>query len=259
MVSAAATRWSWLENGLPEVEHRECRRLLVRAIIAGESEQIMDDALEEFRGQEKGEWEHVLAYYRRGPGPARRKRATSGDQGSRLQVKSSMDEEPSSDAEGWARLSLDADTRDLEELASENDPFAPSSQDENYEPPPRRTTTKEKPPVSSLPPDVASLDQWGATLIQFGKYKSNSMTYEELATKDTKEANSYKVWVVSHLNTTTGQCQDFGRFLKAFNEAGYSKPQAIIPGTTMPRQYGNTKTSKISSSYKTAQPTTPRR
>ena len=112
----AAQRWGRLEQGLPKVEHDECRRLMVKAIMAGESEK-MDEALTEFRGlrsrlQLNGEWNHVLTFYGRRPGPETRKRVLEA-QSSRAMVEHSMEEEPSDDSMSNPRTSTSSSRRHL--------------------------------------------------------------------------------------------------------------------------------------------------
>ncbi|CAE7202201.1 unnamed protein product [Symbiodinium sp. CCMP2592] len=251
-----AQRWGWLEQGMPPVEHAECRRLMVKAIMAGESEQIMNESLNEFRAlrsrlQANGEWTIVLDYYGRGPGPQARKRACE-DQSSRAVVENDMDEDPTDD---WARVS-EVDSLDFDEL------FAfPTPENDRPAPPPKAMNRKEKnkapASTSSMPPDVSDLEQWGHTVIEFGKFKNSNMSYFELATSDTKEMNSYKVWVVSHLGQTTGQCKDLGEYLKAFTEAGLMKKHVVIPGTSLVRKYKAS--SSTSSGSNNVGPTTLRR
>ena len=258
----AAQRWGWLEHGLPKVEHDECRRLMVKAIMAGESEKIMDEALTEFRGlrsrlQLNGEWNHVLTFYGRGPGPETRKRVLEA-QSSRALVEHTMDEEPS---DGWAKISLeedDVDSQDFDELFASPSPTRFDEVLENdVSSGNRKQRAKPKPSPEGLPPDVKNLTEWGSTIIQFGKFRNSNLTYEELALSDTKETNSYKVWVVSHIGQTTGQCQDLGQFLKAYTAAGFGSKQSVIPGTTQVRKF-KASSSASSSGYKHVAPTTPR-
>ena len=256
-----AQRWGWLAHGLPEVERTECRRLLVRATMAGESEKIIGEAISDFRAlrgrlQDNGDWHWLVSYYLQGPGPETRKRATESGQGCRDLLETSMDEDPFDGAsEEWSHLSAD-DFGTFSELMSSpspaEEPPAPRAKCGNQKP-----TSNKMVEGTDLPPNVTDLNQWGRTLIQFGKYKTSGMTYEELALADTKEMNSYKVWVVAHLGQTTGQCQDLGRFLRAYTDAGMIKKPAVIPGTNFVRQYGPSKSS--SSSSRRGGPSTPKR
>ena len=179
----AAQRWGWLEQGLPKAEHDECRRLMVKAIMAGESEKIMDEALTEFRGlrsrlQLNGEWNHVLTFYGRGPGPETRKRVLEA-QSSRALVEHNMDEEP---GDGWAKVSLeedDVDSQDFDELFAS--PFSISFDEvleNDVSSGNRKQKAKPKPSPEGLPPDVKNLTEWGSTIIQFGKFRNSNLTYE---------------------------------------------------------------------------------
>eukprot|EP00439_Symbiodinium_sp_Y106_P082731 s9_g22.t1 len=145
----AAQRWGRLEQGLPKVEHDECRRLMVKAIMAGESEK-MDEALTEFRGlrsrlQLNGEWNHVLTFY--GPEQPCHGGAQHG---------------------GGAERRLDVESQDFDELFASPSPSPFDEVLENDMPGGnRKQKAKPKPSAGSLPPDVKSLTEWGSTIIQF--------------------------------------------------------------------------------------------
>ena len=111
-----------------------------------------------------------------------------------------MDEDPFDGAsDDWSHLSAD-DFGTFSEMMSSpspvEEPPQPRAKSGNQKP-----SSNKVPEDTELPPNVADLNQWGRTLIQFGKYKTAGMTHEELALADTKEMNSCKVWVVAHLRS----------------------------------------------------------
>ncbi|CAE7909111.1 putative transposon protein [Symbiodinium microadriaticum] len=120
--------------------------------------------------------------------------------GCRDLLETSMDEDPFDGAsDDWSHLSAD-DFGTFSEMMSSpspvEEPPQPRAKSGNQKP-----SSNKVPEDTELPPNVADLNQWGRTLIQFGKYKTAGMTHEELALADTKEMNSCKVWVVAHLRS----------------------------------------------------------
>eukprot|EP00435_Cladocopium_sp_Y103_P025163 s1174_g6.t1 len=76
------------------------------------------------------------------------------------------------------------------------------------------------PPVTipiDLPDHVESMEMWGATIIDFGKYKDQDMSYAELyASRETDQrVDAYVKWVMSHGEKSTGHLRDLFKYLSA--------------------------------------------
>ena len=65
-----------------------------------------------------------------------------------------------------------------------------------------------------LPDHVDSMEVWGATIIDFDKYKGLDMTYAELLERRQTDANaeSYVKWVMSHGEKSSGYLHDLFKY-----------------------------------------------
>lgn len=97
-------------------------------------------------------------------------------------------------------------------------------------------------PVIELPEGVSSVQEWGATLIDFGKYKGTDTTYEELVdlTKKDQNAKSYLDWVSKHGKTSTGPVKDLYLYLVAVRYTSTEGHGPLIPGTNTVRRRRDT-------------------
>ncbi|CAK9065318.1 Copia protein [Durusdinium trenchii] len=90
-------------------------------------------------------------------------------------------------------------------------------------------------PVESLFPDgITSVDQWGATMFSFGKFKG-TRSYEEVANSASSEMSSYRAFCTSHFATGSAGLKDFVKYLKARNMGDRSN--VVIPGSHVPRVF----------------------
>ena len=64
----------------------------------------------------------------------------------------------------------------------------------------------------ALPSGVSSMEEWGRTIINFGKYGGKRCSYSELAVDDSDEAGSYRFWVMSRVNVQSESLSDLARF-----------------------------------------------
>ena len=91
-----------------------------------------------------------------------------------------------------------------------------------------------------LPPQVPDLSTWGRTIITWGKYKSEGITYAELFERQDERARTYKSWCKGRVKTAEGLLLDLTRFLMMCDHIskGPALEQGpIIPGTTEVRRY----------------------
>ena len=65
--------------------------------------------------------------------------------------------------------------------------------------------------------DIASWEQWGRSIIAFGKHSGRGVSYNDLAESTDPAFRDYRQWVLSRVNTSSGQCQDLGCFLKIYD------------------------------------------
>ena len=119
-------------------------------------------------------------------------------------------------------------------------PLAPCRMD-------RSASTKSAPPYVKmpsfsveLPPEVPDTDTWGRTIIEFGQFGKDELTYAQLHARNDEKAVSYKKWCRSRHMTAHGQLADFAKFL--IHMDSLSKSPAVtqgpfIPGTSMMRRY----------------------
>jgi len=91
-----------------------------------------------------------------------------------------------------------------------------------------------------LPPQVPDLTTWGRTIITWGKYKSEGITYAELFERQDERARTYKAWCKGRVKTAEGLLLDLTHFLLMCDHIskGPALEQGpIIPGTSEVRRY----------------------
>ena len=88
-----------------------------------------------------------------------------------------------------------------------------------------------------MPPGINSLEQWGRTVISFGKYAEANVTYNEVLT-DPQYAG-YRKWCKSHLTThTAGKVAlDFAKYRDAYEKKSNKDSGLLIPGTEVERRF----------------------
>ena len=88
-----------------------------------------------------------------------------------------------------------------------------------------------------LPMGIASMEQWGRTVIAFGKYAEANVTYNEMLTAP--EYSGYRKWCKSHLTThTAGKvAMDFVKYRDAFEKKSNKDSGLLFPGTEVERRF----------------------
>ena len=229
-------------------ERQQARDLLSRAMLLGESEEIWTASAATFQAKrqefmENKQWDTVCAEFRR----RRDLRAAAATQTAGAMSDGSKRARPSSPT---APVGLP-------------DPSFPAGP-----PPPTRTTSmaplrrggaKSGPAVpgspatsvsgtgtrhqldgivispSELPDGVSSVVHWSRTPINFGKLKSRSLTYYDLAVSKTEQDLSYKEWIMARVQSGGDQLRDLARFLKLLKDSHM-----------LPTKHGSTSTSSCS-------------
>ena len=83
-----------------------------------------------------------------------------------------------------------------------------------------------------IPEDMEDFDQWGQNVVTFGKFAKRAPTYEELADLNTKEAVSYKKWIMEHNSTGGSKLMDLASYLLACKELDFLPIEAPSSPTT---------------------------
>ena len=89
--------------------------------------------------------------------------------------------------------------------------------------------------LPSLPDDVTDVPTWGRTVIGFGLYKDQNLSYEELVMSDEPRKTSYVKWCRSRTKCAQGQLKDFCNYLQHMYQQDEGTGQHI-PGTSQPRR-----------------------
>ena len=92
----------------------------------------------------------------------------------------------------------------------------------------------------SLPHKVPDMATWGRTLITWGKYKSENMSYADLVQAQDERAMTYKNWCRQRIKSAEGHQLDFTQYLLMCDQlcCGPQLEQGpIIPGTSDMRRY----------------------
>lgn len=86
-----------------------------------------------------------------------------------------------------------------------------------------------------LPPGVESLDRWGQSLVDFGKYQSKGWTYAQMFASTDSQVKSYVKWCKSQVDAMEGFVRDLGLYFIAVEYTPGQHP--VIPGTTQARRF----------------------
>ena len=84
---------------------------------------------------------------------------------------------------------------------------------------------------------ITSLEQWGRTVVPFGKYAEANVTYNEVLTAP--EYAGYRKWCKSHLTThTAGKvAMDFVKYRDAYEKKSNKDSGLLFPGTEVERRF----------------------
>jgi hypothetical protein len=88
-----------------------------------------------------------------------------------------------------------------------------------------------------MPMGITSMEQWGRTVISFGKYAEANVTYNEVLTAP--EYAGYRKWCKSHLTThTAGKiAMDFVKYRDAYEKKSNTDSGLLFPGTDVERRF----------------------
>jgi hypothetical protein len=90
--------------------------------------------------------------------------------------------------------------------------------------------------VKRLPDGVESVEQWGDTVMAFGKFEKKA-TYREVMEKP--EHAGYRKWCEDHLSPSTskGAVLDFINYMEVYRLCCGHQMPLMIPGTTIQRTF----------------------
>ena len=92
---------------------------------------------------------------------------------------------------------------------------------------------------NGLVPFGITMKQWADTLLDFGKYKSERLSFVELAASDCPRKMDYCKWVMDHENAkSTPQFKDLAAFLRVFKAVFPSHAdEPVFPGSQIARVF----------------------
>lgn len=79
------------------------------------------------------------------------------------------------------------------------------------------------------------MQEWGATLIEFGKHATKRLTYAEMCNSKEKELITYVKWCRAQVDNMDGLTRDFALYACAINQEDEQGP--LIPGTQHTRHF----------------------
>ena len=91
---------------------------------------------------------------------------------------------------------------------------------------------------SALPPfpeGILDVETWGKTVICFGQYKNQNMTYMDLVMATDNKALGYVKWCKSHSKSAQGHLKDLCNFMMHHSVDEGTSFGLVIPGTTQTR------------------------
>ena len=254
--STSSSAWAWIQTGLPDTERRQCQHSLTRAMLCGQGQELWESAVQEFRQlradlQHAGAWDQVVFFHRkRLEMPQAVVPADAGERTKRMNdeelirafVTEGMEEdygylvvpppEPVEVPTGPRRpLPTTSPSRTSTISAGTMSTVAKTM------PTTRPQTMMASTTATPFPPGIQSLSQWGTTLIEFGKFKNQNMSYLAVAESMDDDVKTYRQWVVTRRTSTSGQCKDLGNYLAMMAEAGRLDEGAVIPGTSVNRRF----------------------
>jgi len=92
--------------------------------------------------------------------------------------------------------------------------------------------------LPAFPAGVPDLATWGDTIIEFGQYKHQNLSYFDLVTATDDRSTGYVKWCRARASSASGQLKDLCDFLiHHFAEIGSDRDHGpLIPGTSMNRR-----------------------
>ena len=208
-------------------DHNAAVSLMCRAMLLGDAESVWDEALAGFRTeralrQEDGTWAAVCDQYQRfhtKPPPLPEISAGSMNDSSKRQR--SVEGYGEKGSTRTSAASPRTPGRNLRGDGSAGSTMEPT----------RRGSVKAVAPAGPPPPfpvgrvvgmpnDVNTMEEWGRTMIRFGKFASRGWTYADLVAEDSDETRSYIAWSMPRVKSGGDQLRDLAQYLIARKDQG---------------------------------------
>ena len=89
-----------------------------------------------------------------------------------------------------------------------------------------------------LPPGLNSLEDWGRSILDTGKFQKEQLTYEEIASSPEKSKQAYCSWLLAQRERQdfNVQLKDFIQYLIAMEKTVKTSTSMCYPGSTIPRK-----------------------
>lgn len=91
-----------------------------------------------------------------------------------------------------------------------------------------------------LPPGVPTVERWGDTIIEFGRFEGQNVTYQEVFDNPDPAFQEYVHWASSRTKESHGLLSDFARFIQVMRKLHPTtavKQGPVIPGTQRVRRF----------------------
>ena len=89
----------------------------------------------------------------------------------------------------------------------------------------------------SFPEGISSLAQWGQTLLSFGQFNNQGLSYLDVVSSSDQKKTNYVRWCKARSKTAGGHLKDFCDFIVLYEQQTGLKQGPVIPGTSQVRQY----------------------
>ena len=90
---------------------------------------------------------------------------------------------------------------------------------------------------SEFPEGITSLSQWGRTIVSFGQYNHQNVSYFDLISSTEARKANYVKWCKSHGKTAGGFLKDFCNYIQLFEATSGENQGPKIPGTGHVRSF----------------------
>lgn len=90
---------------------------------------------------------------------------------------------------------------------------------------------------SNFPDGVSSLAEWGRTLVSFGQFANQSVSYHDLISSTDSKKVGYVRWCKSRTKTAGGLLKDFCEYVQCHELANGEQQGPMIPGTEHVRKF----------------------
>ena len=91
--------------------------------------------------------------------------------------------------------------------------------------------------MPDLPQGIEDVEMWGKTIIEFGQYKDQELSYFELISSSDDRMMSYVKWCKARTKSASGQLKDLCNYMVHMQDTGVMSSNSTIPGTQQVRKF----------------------